>query len=297
MMLSDNLRGALLMNAAMLMFTLNDTCMKAVTQTMPLFQAITLRGAIATAGLAATAAVMRQFQVWPAGRDRQLILIRSAAEIFGTLTFLIALKHMPLANLSAIMQSLPLAVTLAVALVFGDPVGWRRMTAIGIGFLGVLVIIRPGTSGFDIWSVLGLGAVLAVVVRDLAARGLSKAVPSLTVAVWASGSVTLMGVAGLPFEGWQPVSAREVVLLAGAAVNLIIGYQAVIMVMRAGDIGFIAPFRYMSLIWAILLGWVIFATLPDRATVIGAGIVVVTGLFTLYRERRQKLMAKLQPNL
>jgi drug/metabolite transporter (DMT)-like permease len=297
MMLSDNLRGAILMNVAMLMFTLNDTCMKAVTQTMPLFQAITLRGAMATAGLAAIALIMRQFQVWPAGRDRKLILIRSAAEIFGTLTFLIALKHMPLANLSAIMQSLPLAVTLAVAVVFGDPVGWRRMTAIGIGFLGVLIIIRPGTSGFDICSVLGLGAVLAVVVRDLAARGLSKAVPSLTVAVWASGSVTLMGVTGLAFEGWHPVGPRDAFLLAGAAVNLIIGYQAVIMVMRAGDIGFIAPFRYMSLIWAILLGWVIFATLPDRATVIGAGIVVATGLFTLYRERRQKLLAKLQPNL
>ncbi len=287
MNLSDNMRGALLMNLAMLVFTLNDTCMKAVTQTMPLFQAITLRGAIATAGLVVIACVTRQFRLWPGPRDAKIIAIRSVAEVAGTVLFLVALMHMPLANLSAIMQSLPLAVALGAAVAFGDPLGWRRMTAIGIGFVGVLIIIRPGTEGFDVWSMMALGSVLAVVVRDLAARSLSPGIPSLTVAVWASISVTVMGAAVALVEGWQPVTMVEAIWLGVAAVNLIVGYQTVVMVMRVGDIGFVAPFRYMSLIWALILGWMIFGSFPDRLTLLGSGIVVATGLFTIWGERQK----------
>ena len=201
--------------------------------------------------------------------------------------FLVALMHMPLANLSAIMQSLPLAVALGAAVAFGDPLGWRRMTAIGIGFVGVLIIIRPGTEGFDVWSVMALGSVLAVVVRDLAARSLSRGIPSLTVAVWASISVTVMGVPVALVEGWEPVTLVEALWLGVAAVNLIVGYQTVVMVMRVGDIGFVAPFRYMSLIWALILGWMIFGSFPDRLTLVGSGIVVATGLFTIWRERHR----------
>lgn len=280
------------MNLAMLVFTLNDTCMKAVTQTMPLFQAISLRGCLATMGLVMLALATRQLHLWPGRRDRAVITVRCVAEVLATVFFLAALMHMPLANLSAIMQSLPLAVTLAAALVFGDRIGWRRMTAILIGFVGVLIIVRPGPDGFDIWSIMGLGSVVAVVIRDLAARSLSPGIPSMTVAVWASASVTLMGFVGVNFEGWHAISGREALLLAIAAANLIVGYQTVVMVMRTGDIGFVAPFRYMSLIWAILLGWFIFGTLPDLLTLIGAGIVIATGLFTLYRQQKLAQISK-----
>jgi drug/metabolite transporter (DMT)-like permease len=290
--ISENLRGVLLMNLAMLVFTLNDTCMKAVTQTMPLFQAISLRGCLATMGLVMLALATRQLHLWPGRRDRAVITVRCVAEVLATVFFLAALMHMPLANLSAIMQSLPLAVTLAAALVFGDRIGWRRMTAILIGFVGVLIIVRPGPDGFDIWSIMGLGSVVAVVIRDLAARSLSPGIPSMTVAVWASASVTLMGFVGVNFEGWHAISGREALLLAIAAANLIVGYQTVVMVMRTGDIGFVAPFRYMSLIWAILLGWFIFGTLPDLLTLIGAGIVIATGLFTLYRQQKLAQISK-----
>jgi drug/metabolite transporter (DMT)-like permease len=286
MTISDNLRGALLMNLAMLVFTLNDACMKAVTEVMPLFQAIALRGFIATLGLLVIGYALGQLRLWPGRRDAQIIGVRTIAEIAATLLFLVALTHMELANLSAIMQSLPLAVTLVAALVFGDKIGWRRTAAIGIGFVGVLIIIRPGTDGFDVWSVMGLGSVAAVVVRDLAARSLSRDVPSMTVAVWASGSVMIMGIIGAVIDGWQPVQMKEALLLAFASLNLIIGYQTVVMMMRVGDIGFIAPFRYMSLIWAILLGWSVFGTLPDSLTLLGAALVVATGLFTIWRERQ-----------
>jgi len=273
------------MNIAMLAFTLNDTCMKLVTQSLPLYQAITLRGVLTTAALLLVAAG-QGVRLTGLGRgDWQVIGLRTLAEVAATVTFLTALLHMPLANLSAIMQSLPLLVTLGAALVFGERLGWRRLTAIALGLVGVLLIIRPGTAGFDRWSVLGLLSVAAVVVRDLSTRKLSRAVPSTLVAIWASVAVTGLGMAGLAFEGWQPMGWAEAALILGASVHLIIGYLTVVMVMRVGDIGLVAPFRYMALLWAIALGWALFGTFPDRLTLIGAAIVVVAGLFTLLRER------------
>lgn len=286
MAISDNLRGVIYMNVAMLAFTVNDSFMKAVTQDLPLFQAISMRGVLTTLALLGIAMATGGLRLWPAPRDRSIILIRSLAEIGGTVLFLAALVHMELANLSAILQSLPLAVTLAAAVFFGDKVGWRRMLAIVIGFIGVLIIIRPGADAFDIWSVMGLGSVACVVVRDLATRELSRDVPSTTVAVWAAISVTVMGLLVSVPAGWEPVEPRQFGLIAAASGALIIGYMFVVMVMRVGDIGLIAPFRYTALIWAILLGWLMFGTLPDSWTLVGAGIVVATGLFTLLRERQ-----------
>ena len=283
--MTDNLRAVILMNIAMLAFTLNDTCMKLVTQSLPLYQAITLRGVLTTVALLLLAAGQGMRLAGLARGDWQVIGLRTLAEVAATVTFLTALLHMPLANLSALMQSLPLLVTLGAALVFGERLGWRRLTAIALGLVGVLLIIRPGTEGFDRWSVLGLVSVAAVVVRDLSTRKLSRAVPSTLVAICASAAVTGLGLAGLSLEGWQPMGAREAALILGASVNLIIGYLTVVMVMRAGDIGLVAPFRYTALLWAIGLGWALFGTFPDRLTLIGAAIVVLAGLFTLLRER------------
>lgn len=291
MPLSDNMRGIMFINLAMLAFTLNDTCMKAVTETLPLFQTIAMRGVLTTAALVVVAMMTGGLRLWPGPRDGRIVALRSVAEIGATLFFFAALLHMPLANLSAIMQSLPLAVTLAAALIFGDPIGWRRLLAIAIGFVGVLLIIRPGTDAFNIWSVMGLISVGWVVVRDLSTRRLSPSVPSATVAIWASVCVTIMGIVGSGWTGWKPVTMVEALLVLGATINLVIGYLTVVMMMRVGDIGIVAPFRYMALIWAIVLGWAFFGTFPDGLTILGAGIVVATGIFTLIRERRVRLAA------
>lgn len=286
-MISDNLRGALHMNVAMAAFTLNDAGMKLVTETMPLFEAIALRGAISMVfllGLVLASGALRRSAL-PRG-DGPVLALRTLAEMGATMLFLAALMQMPLANLSAVMQVLPLAVTLAAALVFQETIGWRRLTAILIGFGGVLLIIRPGTEGFDVWSLLGLGSVACVVVRDLATRRLSRGVPSVLVALAASASVTLMGVAGGLAGGWHMPDAREAVIIGAAAAALIAGYICSIKTMRVGDIGFVAPFRYTALIWAIALGWFVFGTLPDAMTLAGAVLVIGTGLFTLLHERK-----------
>jgi drug/metabolite transporter (DMT)-like permease len=274
------------MCASMAAFTINDTFMKSVTQTLPLFQTIGLRGLIAVVGLAILALATRAFTFRPNRRDAGLILLRSLADIAATIFFLEALLHMPLANLSAILQALPLAITLGAALVFGDRIGWRRMTAILAGLVGVLIIIRPGTEGFDRWSLLGLASVACVVVRDLSVRPLHGAVPSALVALGAAVAVTLMGWTGTAFQGWQTPSAWEAVRILGAGLFLIVGYLSSVAAMRHGDIGLVAPFRYTSLLWAIALGFLVFGNLPDFWTLIGAAIVVAAGLFTLWRERQ-----------
>jgi drug/metabolite transporter (DMT)-like permease len=297
MAISDNLRGVAYMCLSMMAFTFNDSFMKAVTQEVPLFQTVFLRGLLAISGLVVMGLVTGAFRQPLKGADWRLISLRSLAEIFATVTFLIALLHMQFANLSAIMQALPLAVTLGAALAFGEKIGWRRMLAILVGFVGVLIIIRPGTDAFDIWSLLGVASVLCVVVRDLSARRVASHVPSIIVALGAALAVTAtafglsllsaegMGANYAGLTGWVPLSARHVGLIAGAGGFLIVGYLCAVTAMRSGDIGTVAPFRYTSLLWAILLGFVVFDEVPDGYTLLGASLVVASGLYALWRER------------
>lgn len=288
MAISDNLRGALYMNLSMFAFTVNDTFVKAVTQTLPLYQTIALRGLFAVLALLLVAKATGALTFSLPRPATRLIGLRTLAELAATILFLTALMHMPLANLSAVMQAAPLAVTLGAAIWFKDKIGWRRMTAIVIGFVGVMIIIRPGTDGFDVWSVLGLASVAAVVVRDLSVRGLPRDVPSIMVALAAGVAVMLMGLVGILFQGWQPVSLLSLAQVAGAGGMLTIGYICAVTAMRVGDVGFVALFRYTSLMWAILLGWIAFGSLPDVWAVVGALIVVATGIYTLLRERKRR---------
>ncbi len=267
-------------------FTINDTFMKSVTLTLPLYQTIGLRGLIAVLGLTLLALATGAFRFRLNRSDALLILIRSLADVAATITFLTALLHMPLANLSAILQALPLLITLAAALVFGDRIGWRRMTAILVGLIGVMIIIRPGTEGFDRWSLLGLASVACVVVRDLTVRKVQGQLPSALVALGAAVAVTAMGWIGAGIQGVQPLSGLEAIKVLGAGLFLIVGYLTSVMAMRHGDIGLVAPFRYTSLLWAIVLGLLVFGDLPDFWTLVGAGIVIGAGLFTLWRERQ-----------
>jgi drug/metabolite transporter (DMT)-like permease len=285
--LSDNARGVIFMSIAMAAFTCNDTLMKSVTQSVPLMEAIAIRGVISSVLLLVLGHLIGGLRLALPRGDRPLMFWRTVAELAGTLTFLSALMHMPLANLAAILQSLPLAVTLAAALFLAEPLGWRRMAAIAVGFTGVLMIVRPGTEGFDIWSVVGVISVLFVVMRDLVTRRLSAGLPSITVAFYTAVGVTLMGMAGVAAGGgWVQVSVGQMTYLVAAAVCVVVGYLFVIKAMRAGDVAIVAPFRYTSLLFAIVAGWLIFGTLPDGWTWAGSALIVASGLFTFWREAR-----------
>jgi len=283
---ADNLRGALLMSMTTAGYALNDTAMKTVGDTVPLAQLLFLRAAVTTALMLLAVRWIGRIRLDLPRREWGLILLRSLADLGATFFFVTALFHMPIANVTAILQALPLTVALAAALFLAEPLGWRRFTAILIGFGGVMLIVRPGASGFDAWSLWALGAVGFITLRDLAARLLAPTTPSSTVAFSASAVLLVASGAMSLFAPWGAVGPGTAGLIGLAGTFLVVGYLASVSTMRVGEIGFVAPFRYTGLVWALILGFVVFGDWPDYLTLTGAGIVVATGLFTLYRERR-----------
>ncbi len=283
--MSPNLRGALLMMGSMAAFTINDALMKKLGLFVPLFQLITMRGVLTCMLIYVLARSLGQVDWRIPKSDRVLVGVRCVAEVATTYFFLQALMNIPLANVTAVLQALPLTVTLGAALFFGEQVGWRRFLAIGIGFGGMLLIVRPGPEGFDIFSLYALAAMLLVTVRDLVTRKMSANVPSMTVTLFTAVSVTFSAALASTTEPWVTVDLSLMSMIAAASVFVLLGYLCSVLVMRVGDVSYVAPFRYTSLIWALLLGWALFGDWPDALTLTGAGIVVATGLFTLFRER------------
>ncbi|WP_340303876.1 DMT family transporter [Roseobacter sp. HKCCD7870] len=284
--MTPNIKGALLMSGAMAAFTLNDTLVKLVTQTVPLFQMIFLRGLLTAIMMVALLRWMGQLRFHIPPVDRGKVIGRILAEIAAMITFMIALIHMPLANVAAILAALPLSVTLVAFLVFREPVGWRRMLAITVGFAGVMLIVKPGGEGFTIYSIYALMTVGFVTIRDLLTRRLSPEAPSMGVAFITAIAVGLSGGVLSISEDWQPINMIEATYIIGAAICIIGGYLFSIMTMRVGEIGVVAPFRYTALVWALILGFFVFGDWPDLLTLIGAAIVVASGIFTLLREHR-----------
>jgi len=280
----ENTRGAILMALAMAGFGINDVIVKHAANTLDIGQTLLIRGLFATALL--------WFFAKLTGKIRPLstlmqpaMFIRAIGELLATLTFLIALFNIPIANATAILQALPLAVTLGAALFFGEKIGLQRTVAILIGFIGVLIIIRPGMEGFTLYSISVLATVLCCTIRDLSTRYISNRIPTLFIALFSSVLVTLAGAGLSIFEDWTDFDYSAIGWLFVASGFLIIGYFCIAGSMRAGDVGVIVPFRYSILIYAIIAGIVFFDETPDLMTIIGSFIIVGTGIFTIYRER------------
>ena len=283
--LSPNMRAALFMTVSMAGFTVNDGITKHMSEVMNMGQVVFLRGAFATLFIAALA--------WHQGALanlrlalQPLVLIRVAGEALATVTFLIALAQLPIANVSAVLQALPLAVTMGAALIYGETVGWRRWLSIAAGFAGVAIIVRPGLDGFSAYSLVALVCVGFCTMRDLATRRIPEHIPTLLISTATALAVSISGAFLVqPMGGWTPPGAFDLFLLACAAGLLLVGYQFIIVAMRSGEISFVAPFRYTGLLFSILLGFLIFGDIPDLAMIAGAAIIVVSGLYMLYRER------------
>ncbi len=285
MALSANMKGALLMTASMTSFTVNDMFVKLLGEHLPFFQLLLLRSIGATA-LMFLLVHRTGTLIWPGNaKDRWLVLIRGLAEMAAAYFFLTALIHMPIANVTAILQALPLTVALGAVLFLGEDIGWRRFLAIGIGFVGVFLIVRPGSDVFSVYSIYALLAVVAVTIRDLAVRRLSPDIPSLTVAFAGAFLILLFAAAGAVGTDWVSLRPMDWLWLAGSIVMIIGAYLFSVSAMRVGDIGFVSPFRYTGLLAALVIGALVFREWPDTLTLVGAAIVVATGLFTLWRER------------
>jgi len=276
------------MAASMAFFVINDSLVKLASDNLGLFQIILLRGLMASALLALVA--LKRKSIFPIlnRSDWKILTFRLIGEVGATLCYLTALFNIPIANATAILAALPLAVTLAAAVFMGEPVGWRRYLAIMVGFAGVLIIVRPGSEGFNAYSIWALGAVGFVVLRDLSTRLLSAHVSSIFVSLLTSIAITVTGGVMSLFLVWEPVGTVEIRLLAAAAMLMVFAYLTSVMTMRVGEIGFVSPFRYTALLWAIALGVFIFGDVPDTWTLLGITIIVLMGIYTLYREKKIK---------
>ena len=298
-MISDNMRGASLMVAGQVAFVINDAFMKALAGDVPFLQAMFIRGVMATAILLIAAMALGQLNLRIAPGDRWRVALRTLCEALAAYFFISALFNMPLANAVAILQALPLTIALAAYLFLGEPLGWRRLTAILVGFVGVMLIIRPGFDGFTIWSLNVLAAVVVVTIRDLMTRRMTSSLPSLTVAFLGAAGVMVFSAIGTAVQPWDPVTWPELLQLFGATLGILGAYIFSVLMMRVGEVSFVVPFRYSSLVAALILGLIVFGEWPDALTLLGSAIVVGTGLYMLYREvtlRRASAPASIRPS-
>ncbi|WP_120497258.1 DMT family transporter [Kiloniella sp. EL199] len=285
---SGNLRGALLMSLGMAAFIGNVTLMKLVSFDLTLFQAIFLRGCCAAVVLGAVSYYRKELFVTITGADARVLTIRVIGEVGASLCYFMALFNMPVANVTAILQALPLVVTLGAAVFLGETVGWRRYGGIALGFVGVLIIVQPGTDGFSVYSLWALASMLSVALRDLATRKISSNLPSLFVAFVTMVVVTLVCAVLLPTMEWKEVKGDTIGLLLGAAVFIMLVHITLIRAMRVGEVAFVTPFRYTVMVWALVVGYFVFNEIPDTTTIIGCSLLIVAGLYSFWRERKIK---------
>lgn len=284
MSLTENQRGALLMTASMAGFAVEDVFVKAAAKTMPLGQVLLVIGLVGMLTFAAMAAKKGEALVPPAFLSRAM-LIRSAFEVTGRLFYGLAITLTALSTTSAILQATPLVVVAGAALVFGEKVGWQRWLAVLVGFAGVMVILRPGAD-FAALSLLAVVGLLGFAGRDLATRAAPKGLSNrqlgtLGFAMLATAGAVLLVVSG----GGVVPSGQGLLLLAGGTVFGVLGYHALTFAMRTGEVGAVTPFRYIRLIFAMILAILLFGERPDTWTWIGAALVVGSGIFTLTRRR------------
>ena len=281
--MSENFRGALIMMICMSAFVLNDAFVRLAGDSLPLAQILFIRGLITTIVLLAFAIYGGVFSSTVSKKDKWCIFFRSIAEALTAYFFLTAVINMPFANVTAILQILPMTVTLAAAFVFKEKVGLIRITLILMGFFGVVLIINPSADGFNLYAVYALIAVFLITMRDLITRKLSSEVPTLLPTVSASAGVLLFSVILLINTPLQPLDSQNSLFIFLAAFFIVFGYYTAVLVMRSGEISFISPFRYSAILFALILGFIFFEEQPDKLALLGIVIVMLAGIVLMIR--------------
>lgn len=281
----DNLRASLLMVGSMAFFAIEDSFVRALSAHLPVGQIIATIGLL---GGAVFWALLRQGggRLFTRALLHRAVLIRNAGELIGTFGFVSAIALIGLTTSAAILQALPLAIVLGAALFLGETVGWRRWTAIAAGFAGVLLILRPGLAGFQPASLLALLAVAGLTMRDLATRLMPRHIPSHQLSASAFLLLVPAGllIAVLSGTGLRAPTALEWWFFTGCVLAGVAGYAAIVLATRVGEASLIAPFRYSRLVFALILGVVVFHERPDAATLAGAAIICASGAFAMWRD-------------
>lgn len=267
--------------------TLNDALIKALAQNYPTGQLLFLRGLFVWPWILVFAMRTGGLQTLRI-RNIKGQALRGACVIASAFLFINGLRHLTLADAIAVSFTGPLFITAMAPLVLGEKVGWRRWLAVLIGFAGVLFMLRPG-SGVLQWAILfPLGAAVAGGLRDLITRRIAGTETTVAVLAATTTVVLVAGLATAPFQTWETVQGRHLMLFAASGALIAVAHTLMIEAFRRGEAALVAPFKYSSLIWATLIGFLMFNELPDRWTVIGAVIIVLAGLYVLHRETQLK---------
>lgn len=272
------------------LLTLNDAVIKTLVQTFPIGQVLCLRGLFV--------AVPILLFAWRAGGLHRLRIrnikgqsLRGVCVVTSSFLFVAGLSFLPLAEAISISFAGPLFVTAMAPLMLGEHVGWRRWTAVLIGFAGVLFIVRPGGSAMQWAALFPLGAAVAGGMRDLITRKISATETSEAVLLVTTLVVVLAGLSTWPFGGWQPVDFHQLGLFVASGLLVGFAHFCLIESFRLGEAALVAPFKYGNLLWATLFGFLFFGQWPDVQTILGAAVVVVSGLYILQREQRRRRLA------
>ena len=293
-------RGGMLMSLSMFCFILNDTVTKLLSTKVGIGEFVFLRGLFATAMILGLVALTGHFRRLHLALDR-VVVVRALFDLLATGLFIAALFHMPLPNVTAVMQAVPITATLMTMIAFKERVEAWQLGAIVVGLLGVLLIIKPGTSGFNPAVALAAAAMVAVAIRDLVTRRIGPQIPSAVVTLTTAFLVMLGGALWSAVEGLAPMAPQTAATLALAAAFLIAGQLLMVQAVRVAGIAATTPFRYTNVVWALVLGWAIFGFIPDSLAFIGIVLIAGSGLYTILeptlkqRQRRWFHLGSSQP--
>lgn len=269
---------------AMAGFAFEDLFIKTLSAHLPVSEIIIILGSSGSI-IFLIIALLQRAPIIHKDLLNRYVITRTVLELFGALFFVIAIALTPLSSASAILQITPLLVTIGAAVFFRENVGWRRWTAVLIGFIGVLLILRPGFGGFMPASIFALLGAMFLAGRDLATRAMEVKLPSVTIALYAFLAFGISGIFIMPFNSAMiALTSTDIMYFIGASVFGVIAYYSLVIASRIGEMSVISPFRYSRIVFAMLLSILVLKENPDSLTLIGATIIVVSGLYTFLRE-------------
>lgn len=290
-----NRRGIVSMVAAMGCFVTNDAMVKFVSQSMPSAQLIFIRGFMS---VLLVLAVAHALGATPRLREatRGWVAWRAVVDAIATVLYLGSLFHLPIGNATAINLAAPLFMTLFAALFMAERVRGARWLAVGVGFLGVLLVIQPRADGFNYYALVCLAGTLFHAARDLMTRRIHAGIPSILITLASAVAVTVVSGAWSLLQGWKPFGLFELALLGLASVFLTGGYYFIISSMRHGEMTLVAPFRYSGLLFALVLGYLVWSEIPNALAWFGIALLIGSGLYVLLKEKRRSPAALAAPD-
>jgi drug/metabolite transporter (DMT)-like permease len=282
----SDLSGIAAMLAATATFVIGDSFMKLVIGDLPPFEVLFLRSIAASLACAVLLEVRGEWRAI-SGVLELRALLRAAAETLCTLCYVVALAHMPIADVIAILQTVPLIVILGAALLLRERIGPPRIALVVVGFAGALMVAQPGPTGVSLPALLAFGAALMGAARDLIGRSVPPRIP-VTVVNCATMLMMIMaaGAMSLGRETWIAPTGRHLAFIGFAGLFVAFGHVGLLLAYRLGRPASVAPFFYSFALWGVMSGLIVWGALPNALTLAGIALIVASGIALVVLDRR-----------